>query len=149
MADGRRHPPRRSIFYFLIFWCWHISCPSSPPPCPHLYYEIRCMCPVGLVVTALLLGGQGAVCSSVCPSTQWVLDLPCRYLWAPGDSGYKLSACRGMVHSHRVFSGSCVGSLAGGSFLLRTAGNQGSGSARGECVNQRNRPQLKQPRLDS
>ena len=123
--------------------------PFQPQPCPHLFCELPCVCPVGLVTSALLLAGPGAVCSSMCPSAQWVLDLQSRHRGAPRDSGYKPLPVGGGVRSHRVFSGSCVGSLAGGLCLLGAAGSQGSGSARGECVNQRSRPQLKQPRLDS
>ena len=69
--------------------------PFQPGPCPHLFCELPCTCPAGLVISALLLAGPGAVCSSVCPSAQWVLDLQNRHLGAPRDSGYKPPACGG------------------------------------------------------
>lgn len=47
---------------------------TSPTPGSHLSYAIPCICPVGSVISPLLLAGPEAVCASVCPSAQWVLD---------------------------------------------------------------------------
>ena len=65
--------------------------PFQPQPCPHLFCELPCLCPVGLVSSALFLAGPGAVCSSVCPSAQWVLELQNGHQGLHGTQG--ISPC--------------------------------------------------------